>query len=263
MQPYAPLPPSLSTPHPRGGVSASSAAVLSTEMRLITTAAVRSHYETLAELYSLVITLEHLERGFIKDSIAPAAYTPVCLRLLSQYKTLLLSTSRRLPSLPEFCETWGVSVERAVRRLEMGVPATVEHGGAAAAAAAAAAETEDGGAGGDAGGGGPGGRGGAGDGAGGRGTSAKKAAEATQNFITAMDALRLSFRAKDELHPLLAAAITAVDSAAGGEWEGRGEVVRWLIRLNQMRPGDEISVEEGREMLWDLEKAYNAFLEGL
>jgi ESCRT-I complex subunit VPS28 len=79
-----------------------------------------------------------------------------------------------------------------------------------------------------------------------------------------MDALRLNYRAKDELHPLLASVITSVDAVTKGEeFDGRKDIVRWLIALNQMRPGDEIDETQGREMLWDLERGYNSFLEGL
>ena len=97
-----------------------------------------------------------------------------------------------------------------------------------------------------------------------RNVSPKLAAEATQNFITFMDALRLHYRAPDELHPLLAPVIASVDAVRGGAgFEGRGDIVKWLIRLNQMKAGEEISEEQQREMLWDVERAYNLFIEKL
>ena len=243
-QPYAPI---AYLPRPLTSTN------LDREVKLYTTSSSRELYESLAELHAIIVTLEFLEKAFVRDSIAPAVYTPTCLRLLGQYKTLLGSptVAEAFVDLDTFRARYGVDCPAATRRLETGLPATVEHGAGSGplpelAAAPAAPKT-------------------GGDGKW-RNVSPKAAAEATQNFITFMDALRLNYRAKDELHPLLASVITSVDAVTGGAGEGfdgRGDIVKWLIVLNQMRPGDEISEGQGREMLWDLEKGYNSFLEGL
>lgn len=102
-----------------------------------------------------------------------------------------------------------------------------------------------------------------------------------------MDALRLSYTAKDQLHPLLSDVITAVNNVTGAkEFEGRQNIVKWLIVLNQMGAGDEISESQGRQvssnsreygfsfgegvwgligvqMLFDIENAYNEFYKNL
>ncbi|KAI5853597.1 vacuolar protein sorting-associated [Tricharina praecox] len=253
-QPYAPsayLPtPLRSNPHLN----------LNLELKLFSTPSSRELYESLAELHAIIVTLEFLEKAFVRDSIPPSSYTPTCLRLLGQYKTLLGSPSvaAAFGDLHAFRARYGVDCPAATRRLETGLPATVEHGageGQERPMLVAAPHLATGGE----------GRW--------RNVSPKAAAEATQNFITFMDALRLNYRAKDELHPLLASVITAVDvvtggggaggEAGGGGFEGRKDIVKWLIVLNQMRPGDEIDEGQGREMLWDLERGYNSFLEGL
>ena len=64
-----------------------------------------------------------------------------------------------------------------------------------------------------------------------------------------MDALRLSYTAKDQLHPLLSEVIAAVNNVAGAkEFEGRQNIVKWLIVLNQMGAGDEITEAQGRQV---------------
>lgn len=224
---------------------------LDLEIKLYTTTAGRELYESLAEIHAIIVTLEYLEKGFIKDSIPPSSYTPTCLRLLGQYKTLLgnPSVSSAFIDLPTFKSRYNIDCPAATRRLETGLPATVEHPAPGeperklTTAPAVVVVGEEGKW---------------------RNVSPKAAAEATQNFITFMDALRLDYRAKDELHPLLANVITSVDAVTGGgEFEERKDIVKWLIVLNQMRPGDDIDEGQEREMRWDLNRAYENFLKGL
>ena len=57
--------------------------------------------------------------------------------------------------------------------------------------------------------------------------------EATQEFITFLDALRLGLLAKDQLHPLLTDVIQSVNKVTDRDFENRGKIVQWLITLNQ------------------------------
>ena len=63
-----------------------------------------------------------------------------------------------------------------------------------------------------------------------------------------MDALRLNYNAKDQLHPLLSDVITAVNKVTKEDFEGRGKIVQWLITLNQMGAGDEIDEGQRRQV---------------
>lgn len=108
-----------------------------------------------------------------------------------------------------------------------------------------------------------------------------------QGFITVMDALKLKLRAKDQLHPLLSELMTGYTRfKASNEWEGRPKILHWLvleptipritpttgqaallmllrpyvcrlIALNQMRASEEVTEEQSRQMLFDLEHAYS------
>jgi len=107
----------------------------------------------------------------------------------------------------------------ALHRLNVGVPATVEH----------SAEAADGGA-----------------------ETGKWVAETTQvglsileerrmaenwrdqSFITFMDALKLNLRAKDQLHPFLTELMTGYSRFKGSqEWEGRGKILHWSVTIAQ------------------------------
>jgi ESCRT-I complex subunit VPS28 len=87
--------------------------------------------------------------------------------------------------------------------------------------------------------------------------------EATQDFITFLDALRLGLLAKDQLHPLLADTIHAVNKVTTTDFENRGKIVQWLITLNQMKATEELSEEQARELELDINSAYQGFKNAL
>lgn len=90
--------------------------------------------------------------------------------------------------------------------------------------------------------------------------SAALAAETTQDFITFLDAVRLGMLARDQLHPLLSEVIQAVNKATGGaDFENRGKIVQWLIKLNQMHATDELTPEDSRQLEMEITEAYNGF----
>lgn len=83
--------------------------------------------------------------------------------------------------------------------------------------------------------------------------------EATQDFITFLDALRLGLLAKDQLHPLLTDVIHAVNKVTDRDFENRGKIVQWLITLNQMKATDVLDESQARELELDINSAYQGF----
>lgn len=85
-----------------------------------------------------------------------------------------------------------------------------------------------------------------------------------QIFITFMDALRLNLRTKEELHPLLRDLVTSCSKFKGHkDSEGRSRMVSWLITLNGMQISERLSDEQSRQLLFDIEHAYNEFFQSL
>src|SRR4051812_30862725 len=80
--------------------------------------------------------------------------------------------------------------------------------------------------------------------------------DATENFITFLDALKLGYLAKDALHPLLTDVIQSVNKVTDRDFENRGKIVQWLITLNQMKATEELSEEQARELELDMNSAY-------
>ncbi|CAK9786541.1 ESCRT-1 complex, Vps28 subunit [Cutaneotrichosporon oleaginosum] len=202
---------------------------LDEEVRLYTTNAERERTENLATLYSIIVSLDLLERAYVRDSVTSKDYAPACTRLLAQYKSLMKLVGEEIGGVETFMKRYRMDHPAALHRLTVGVPATVEH--------SADENTGD---------------------------SAKNVAEATQAFITFMDALKLNLRAKDQLHPLLTEVMAGYAKfKASAEWEGRAKIIHWLITLNAMQAADEITEEQSRQMLFDIENAYNEFFRSL
>lgn len=82
------------------------------EVKLVSSSGERDLYESLAEIYSIIVTLDGLEKAYIKDVVTEAEYTETCTRLLKQYKSSLgdESVSREFVDLETFKRAWGVSV---------------------------------------------------------------------------------------------------------------------------------------------------------
>lgn len=83
--------------------------------------------------------------------------------------------------------------------------------------------------------------------------------DATSDFITFLDALRMNLTAKDELHPLLTDVIQSVNKVTNQDFDSRSKIVQWLITLNQMKAHENLSKEQVRELDSDINMAYQGF----
>lgn len=80
------------------------------EAKLASSSVDRDLYESLAEIYSIIVTLDGLEKAYIRDAISEAEYTETCARLLKQYKSTLGddTVAREFVDLETFKRTWQV-----------------------------------------------------------------------------------------------------------------------------------------------------------
>ncbi|CAJ2500322.1 Uu.00g031750.m01.CDS01 [Anthostomella pinea] len=228
-QGYAP------TPHSYVPNTALSAKInLDEEVKLTETRAERDLHDSLAEIFSIIITLDQLERAFLKDAIPEADYTEICERSLKQYKSILAddTVANAFVGLEEFKAEWELEVPRATERLKVGMPSTTVTASTGNAPQPTAPTNNKSGA---------------------------LILEATQDFITFLDALRLGLLAKDQLHPLLTDVIQSVNKVTDRDFENRGKIVQWLITLNQMKATEELSEQQSRELELDINSAYLGF----
>lgn len=213
----------------------------------------REVYESLSEIYSIITVLDFIEKSYLKDTLDPEQYTSTVNRLLAQYNTLLKSplTQKQFQSLDHFKKVYNLNCPAAISRLEIGIPATIEHSVSSSVTASSSIpqptintntnannssnniKTN---------------------------ISPKAVAEATGNFITCMDALKLNYKAKDQLHPLLSDLITSITKInSNADFQGRGKLIEWLIKINKMNINDELNEEDTRQLLFDLDYAYKGF----
>ena len=95
--------------------------------------------------------------------------------------------------------------------------------------------------------------------------SARYVAETVQNFITIMDSLRLNMVAVDQIHPLLSDLIQSLNKIPNlpSQFEPKQVIKNWLITLNKMSASQELSQEQSRQLLFELERAHADFYQSL
>ncbi|KAB5560546.1 hypothetical protein DKX38_005503 [Salix brachista] len=193
----------------------------------------REMYENFAELYAIIKATEKLEKAYVRDIVPSSEYETECQKLIAHFKTLVSSLKDTVPSIERFTDTYKMDCPAAINRLvTSGVPATVEH-----RAAAAASST----------------------------TSASIVAECVQNFITAMDSLKLNMVAVDQVYPLLSDLSASLNklSILPPDFEGKTKMKEWLLRLSKMGASDELTEQQARQLHFDLESSYNSFMAAL
>lgn len=83
---------------------------LDEEVKLADSAAERDLIDSLAEIYSIIRTLDGLEKAYITDAVTEAEYTEICSKLLKQYKGILNdeNVTKEFVDLDTFCRKWDV-----------------------------------------------------------------------------------------------------------------------------------------------------------
>lgn len=195
---------------------------LQQEIKLYENSRQREEIDNRANVFALIRTIECLEKAYIKDSVTPDQYTSSCNILLDQFNAAFKLIKEKFPDIESFTKKYMLHCPSAMERIKEGRPITVRDN---------------------------------------RGNVSKSIAEIVSLFITVMDRLRLDIRAMDELHPdvkELHETMCRMSSLPAG-FEGRMKVKKWLDELHQMQASDELSDDQSRQMLFDLESAYNDF----
>ncbi|MBV96462.1 Vacuolar protein sorting-associated protein 28, partial [Eschrichtius robustus] len=152
-----------------------------------------------------------------------ARYTAACSRLLVQYKAAFRQVQgSEVSSIDEFCRKFRLDCPLAMERIKEDRPITIK---------------DD------------------------KGNLNRCIADVVSLFITVMDKLRLEIRAMDEIQPDLRELMETMHrmSHLPPDFEGRQTVSQWLQTLSGMSASDELDDSQVRQMLFDLESAYNAF----
>lgn len=234
-----------------------------TKSSLIKSPIDRSVLDSMAEIYSIITVLEMIENSYIKDYITDKEkYTLTTLRLINQYQIILkgfkeddlkknkcnelLNSSDFASFLDDFTRKFKLNCPLAINRLSRGVPITIElfenessnnssRMSPSLSNIPVSVEAKTG--------------------------QVRLIAECTSNFITCMDALKLNYKTKDQLHPLLSELVInlneLIEINAKFEFPGKSKLINWLIKLNNLQ--QELDSEEIEQFLSDLNTAYKNF----
>jgi len=195
----------------------------------------KQKYNKLADLYSIIITVEHLEIVWARGCCEDEAYTQHCQKLITRYKSVLPTINPYYPNIADFFKEYCPDCHAARNRLvNIGVPATTFHG-------SSQNKLNDA-----------------------KGLQLT-IAQTVQYFITTVDGLQLSLKAVDEIHPHLKDLMESVNKVTTlpPDHVSKTKVQEWLIKLNQMKASDELSDDDIRQMTFDLENAYSEFVKFL
>ncbi|CAI9727265.1 Hypothetical predicted protein [Octopus vulgaris] len=193
------------------------------EVKLHRTAREREKYDNMADLYAVINTLQSLEKAYIKDAVLPKEYTAACSKLLVQYKAAFKQVQcNAFPTVEDFMKKYRLDCPAALERIKEDRPITIK---------------DD------------------------KGNTSKCIADIVSLFITVMDKLRLEIRAMDEIQPDLRELMETMTrlSLLPQDFEGKEKVSKWLTTLSAMHASEELNDNQVRQMLFDLESAYNDF----
>ena len=199
------------------------------EVKLWSNKKERQQYDNFANLFALIKTVEKLEKAYVNSAVPSDRYEAACMELLAKYKTLRNTLVDTVPDMQHFMATYSMHCPSARHRLQVGIPATIEH-----------RVNRPGDA-----------------------SSAVNVAECVHHSIGAMDTLKLNMAAKDQIAPCLSDLLTSLHKVPQlpAEFAGKLCVRRWIERLDNMRASDELGEDEVRQLLYEIENSYNAFMQ--
>lgn len=111
------------------GINPTTTQPIQEKVRLTSSSSERVPIERKADLYAILVGLEHVEGAFVRGSLTASQYTTSCNRFLSQYKTWMDIHNALITSLESFVLEAGLNVPAAMNRIKAGLPATSVHGG--------------------------------------------------------------------------------------------------------------------------------------
>uniref|UniRef100_A0A915EJD7 Vacuolar protein sorting-associated protein 28 homolog n=1 Tax=Ditylenchus dipsaci TaxID=166011 RepID=A0A915EJD7_9BILA len=190
------------------------------EIRLYENSTERERVDNMSELYAVLNSLECLEKVFSRDCIPPKEYTAECSKLLVQFKVALRLVEGT--NIEEFVRKYRIQCPAALERIREDRPITVR---------------DD------------------------KGNALKCIADIVELFITFLDQLKLNIRAVDELFPNLSELYISICamSSLPDDFDGKIRVKYWHDKLKNMGASEEVTDEMARQMIFEMETAYNSF----
>eukprot|EP01013_Petalomonas_cantuscygni_P017854 TRINITY_DN35125_c0_g1_i1.p1 TRINITY_DN35125_c0_g1~~TRINITY_DN35125_c0_g1_i1.p1 ORF type:complete len:212 (+),score=33.02 TRINITY_DN35125_c0_g1_i1:87-722(+) len=194
----------------------------------------RELYDSLADCFSIIVTIERLEKAYVRGTVGDKDYETACCGLIAKYQALLPSIPADVRAVDAFCSKYRVNAPLSTHRLRQGVPATTEFAHSRATGSSSEGEVT------------------------------RLTFQIGGCFVTLLDALRCGgmFTTTDQLHPLMADLLQALGRLPSGLRLPPAEIQklsRWLAVLNNMRAEQTPDDAQVRQMTFEIESAHNAF----
>ncbi|KAG9508447.1 Vacuolar protein sorting-associated protein 28-like protein, partial [Fragariocoptes setiger] len=195
---------------------------LSEEIRLYRLPRERENYDNMADLYSIINTIQCLEKVYIKDLVTSKEYTAACSKLLCQFKAAFKQIDKEFSSVDQFLRKYRFDCPAAMERIREDRPITIK---------------DD------------------------KGSTHACIADIVSMFITISDRLRLGIKSMDELLPDLRelnetmARLTMLPAT----YQGPARVKSWIDIMSKMNASDELNEGQVRQITFDLETSFNEF----
>eukprot|EP00730_Choanoeca_flexa_P014037 TRINITY_DN5986_c0_g1_i4.p1 TRINITY_DN5986_c0_g1~~TRINITY_DN5986_c0_g1_i4.p1 ORF type:complete len:223 (+),score=35.07 TRINITY_DN5986_c0_g1_i4:52-720(+) len=199
------------------------------EQKLWSSSSEREKYDNLANLYSILVSLEHLEKAYVRDSIPESDYTNTCKKLLARFKACLnVVPAEAASDIDHFCSTYRLECPAALQRVKIGVPATTEYGGSSDAD---------------------------------HRKRTKHVMAATEHFISITDSFSMNIGEVDKLHADISGLMDQLNKLDNlpPDHVSKTKTKYWLEKINGMRASDSLSEDEIRQALMDFDTAYDAY----
>ena len=195
---------------------------LDQEVKLYQNSREREEYDNRANLFSIIQTIQALEIAYIKDAVSPKDYHQACSKLLEQSKAALGLVKQSFNGVDEFVKRYHMECSAALQRIRDGKPLAIHE------------ENRN---------------------------ESRMIADVVSMFLTLLDRLRLDIMANDQLQPDVKDLLDYMDKMRSlpKDFEGRKVVQRWLDVLKDMSASDELTSDQARQMVFDVEGAYNDF----
>ncbi|CCW69936.1 unnamed protein product [Phytomonas sp. Hart1] len=183
----------------------------------------RQHVDYLADLFAIVVAIEHVEKANRRDWITQEQYGLTVRRLLEKYKHtvnyLAKGCNPHFTNIEDFMNTYCALCPAARATIKEGPFSSPSENSAR--------------------------------------FLARQALECGQYFITLLDAIRLQQTAVDALNPLLTELLQGLRKLELKDHDFFLRLEGWHARLNGMGAADTLDEVKARELAYDLERGYN------
>lgn len=192
------------------------------EVKLYRLPSERERYDNMADCYSLINTIQCLEKAYIKDAVTSKEYTAACSKLLTQYKAAFKQIDKEFGTPEQFLKKYRFECPAALDRIKEDRPITIK---------------DD------------------------KGNTHACIAEIVSSFITILDRIKLNMKSMDELLPDLRELHETMGrlTILPPSYEGSIRVKNWIDKLSKMNASDELGDAEVRQMSFDMETSLNEF----